>query len=320
VLHERLEEVLCALKGAEATLVYATGSMANIGAITALIGKRDTVYKDALVHATIHDGARLSGAEQRVFAHNDMSGLEALLEADRGRGGRRLVAVDGVYSMDGDTARLPQLRELCMTYGAMLLVDDAHGTGVLGAGGQGTLAHYGLLPWDGLVLVGTLSKALGSLGGFVSGPRVLRDYLTNKSRSFIFATGLAPPCVGAALEALRIVRDEPERRQNLWALRERLQAGLTALGVDTFGSETPIVPVRGGRPDNVLRLQAALWNLGVYAPAIRPPSVPRDACRIRLTVTAAHTAEQVDHVLNALESIVRKDDALVNPLSDDMES
>ena len=267
------------------------------------------MYLDSLVHATIHDGARLSGAEQRIFPHNNLSSLEVLLEADSACRGRKLVAVDGVYSMDGDTAPLPRLRELCLARGAMLLVDDAHATGVLGAAGEGSLQHHALEPWDGLILVGTLSKALGSLGGFVTGPRVLRDYLVNKSRSFIFATGLAPACVGAAMEALRIVREEPWRRARLWALRQQLHAGLVRLGAHTFGSETPILPIRVGHVLDVLRLQQALWDAGIYAPAIRPPSVPRDSCRIRFTVTAAHTTEQVDRLLNALESLVRAHDA-----------
>jgi len=171
------------------------------------------------------------------------------------------------------------------------------------------MQHYGLEPWDGLVLVGTLSKALGSLGGFVAGPCVLREFLVNKSRAFIFATGLAPACVGAALESLRIVREEPWRRQRLWALRGRLHAGLVALGVDTFGSETPILPVRVGSAEGAVVLQRALWDAGIYAPAIRPPSVPHDACRIRLTVTAAHTDDQVDRLLDTLGAILKKDDA-----------
>jgi len=300
-LHERLEEGLAAFKGAPAALVYATGSMANLGLLSALAGRGDRIYLDALAHATLFDGARLSGAEVLTFPHNDAATLALLLEADSGQRGRKLVAVDGVFSMDGDLAPLPELDALCRRHGAFLVVDEAHASGVLGAEGRGSLEHFGLTAHEGLIQVGTLSKAFGSLGGFVACEEPLRRYLITRSRSFVYATALPPSCAAAALEALKVMQQEPGRRERLWALRDRLAQGLHRLGFDTFGSQTPILPVRMGKVEAALACQNSLWDQGIFCPAIRPPTVPRDASRLRLSLTADHTEEQVDRLLSALE-------------------
>jgi 8-amino-7-oxononanoate synthase len=300
-IHEKLEDSLARFKHTESALLYATGSMANLGVLTALAGKGDTLYLDALDHATLYDAARLSGANVRVFAHNDMQVLSDYLEQDKALRGKKLVAVDGVYSMDGDLAPLPVLKDLCLKHEALLVVDEAHATGVMGGQGTGTLEHFGLLPWDGLVQVGTLSKALGSLGGFFAGSALMRDYLINRSRSLIFATGLAPACAGAALEALRIVQDQPVLRQKLWALRQRLALGLEALGFSGLSSQAPILPVIVGRPEKAMALQANLLDRNILAAAIRPPTVPRNGSRLRLTLTAKHEDHQIDLLLGALK-------------------
>jgi 8-amino-7-oxononanoate synthase len=300
-LHERLEEALASFKGAPSALVYATGSMANMGLLSALAGRGDRIYLDALCHATLFDGARLSGALVRTFPHSGVAGLQALLEADAGLPGRKLVAVDGVFSMDGDLAPLPELDALCRCHGAFLVVDEAHASGVLGAQGRGSLEHFGMAPHEGLIQVGTLSKAFGSLGGFVACEEPLRRYLITRSRSFVYATALPPACAAAALEALAVMREEPWRRERLWALRARLAQGLARLGFDCFGSQTPILPLRLGKVDAALACQERLWEQGIFCPAIRPPTVPKAASRLRLSLTADHTEEQVDRLLAALE-------------------
>jgi 8-amino-7-oxononanoate synthase len=299
-LHERLEGALAAFKGTGSALVYATGSMANLGLLSALAGRGDRIYLDALGHATLYDGARLSGAEVLAFPHNDVAALSALLDADAGLRGRKLVAVDGVFSMDGDLAPLPELDALCSRHGAFLVVDEAHASGVLGPQGRGSLEHFGLKAHEGLIQVGTLSKAFGSLGGFVACEEPLRRYLITRSRSFVYATALPPSCAAAALEALAVMEQEPGRRERLWALRGRLARGLHRLGFDTFGSQTPILPVRMGRVEAALACQERLWEQGIFCPAIRPPTVPKDASRLRLSLTADHTEAQVDRLLAAL--------------------
>ena len=303
-IHAELETELAACKGAEAALVYATGSMANLGLLSALAGDQDLVLLDKSVHATLYDGARLSRALVQRFPHQDLGRLKALLEGARQSkpAGRILVAVDAVYSMEGDLAPLPDLLALCERYAALLVVDEAHSTGVLGATGRGILEHYGLGWHPQLIITGTLSKALASLGGFVAGPRTLIDYLVNRSRSFIFATGLPASAVAAALEALRVIGQEPQHLQRLRRNREALAAGLEALGWDLGGSQSPILPlVLVGAPEAVA-LQERLWEAGFYAPAVRPPTVAANACRLRVSVSAAHQPRQIDRFLQALGS------------------
>ena len=301
-VHFELEEALAKSKGAEAALVYAAGSLANLGCLSALPGEDGQVFLDKLDHATLYDGAKLSGAAVERFPHQDLNRLAAQMKRSRAAGIHRIVvAVDAVYSMDGDLAPLPQLLELAQRYDAVLVVDEAHSTGVLGAKGHGLLEHFKIRTWpECLVLTGTLSKALGSLGGYVAGSKVLVEHLVNRSRSYIYATALPGPCAAAALEALRVVEEEPQHLARLRANSRTLADGLAGLGWGPQDAVTPIFPVVVGPADAALALQARLLDAGIFVPAIRPPTVPAAACRLRLSVTAAHSGEQLAAVLTAL--------------------
>jgi 8-amino-7-oxononanoate synthase len=310
-VHAELEEELAAFKGLPAALVYATGSMANLGLLSALAGESDLVVLDKACHATLYDGARLSGAHVLRFPHQNLAGLEVQLikgqsrMAARGglgaaRAPRTLVVVEAVYSMDGDLAPLPELMALTARYNALLIVDEAHSTGVMGARGRGILEHFALAPPPNLILSGTLSKALASLGGYVAGPRTLIEYLVNRSRSFVYATALPPSCAAAALEAIRVLRRDDGPVQRLWEARRAMAAGLQALGWDLGPTQSPILPILVGPAEAALMLEERLWEAGFYVPAMRPPTVPAAACRLRLSVSAAHSFEQITDFLKAL--------------------
>jgi len=297
VPHELLEAALAKFKDTESALVFSAGYLANIGLIPALIGSGGLILADRLCHASLIDGCRLSGAELRVFRHRDMTQLASLL-ARRTAKRPTLIVTDGVFSMDGDLAPLPDLVELAERYGSRLLVDDAHGTGVLGAHGRGSLEHFGVehrIPFH----MGTLSKALGTSGAYIAGPESLIRYLVNTARSFIYTTAPPPSTAAAAMAALSIVQDDPARRARLWNNRDRLAGGLAALGYRLAESESPILPVLIGDAAKTLRLADRLLELGVYAPAIRPPTVPKGTSRIRTSITSEHTSEQLDTVLSA---------------------
>jgi glycine C-acetyltransferase/8-amino-7-oxononanoate synthase len=298
--HRELEDALAEFKRAEAALVFPTGYMANIGIIQALVGRGDSVFCDRLNHASILDGCRLSRATLRVYPHKDVDRLDALL--DRRDRGTALVVTDTVFSMDGDLAPLPDLVEVCERRGALLMIDEAHATGVLGPTGRGAAEHFGIEPGRIPVHMGTLSKAVGSLGGYVAGRRDLIDLLVNRARSFMYSTALPPPVCAAAAAGLRILRDEPGRRAALWDRAKQLQDGLRRLGRDVGATESPITPVIVGASDDAVALSRRLFEAGVLAPAIRPPTVPEGTARIRLAPVATHTAEDIDHVLDALET------------------
>ncbi len=295
-LHEQLEGRLAALKGQPAALLYSSGYLANLGVLTALARPGDAIFSDALNHASIIDGCRLSGARVAVYRHGDAAHLAALLTATPAR--RRLIVSETVFSMDGDIAPLPALFDLARAHDAVLVLDEAHATGVLGPHGEGAVARFGLDP-EGVVIVGTLSKALASAGGFVAASATVIDYLVNRSRPFIFNTALPPASVGAALAALDIVADEPDRRVQLDALAERLRAGLAAAGHPPSESETAIVPLLLGSAEAALVVERRLREAGVLSRAIRPPTVPEGAARIRFNLIATHTASDVDRVLAA---------------------
>lgn len=301
-VHAELETALARSKGAEAALVYAAGSLANLGCLSALAGPEDQVFLDKRVHATLYDGARLSGAAIARFPHQDLGRLDDLLRASRAAGSHRLlIVVDAVYSMDGDIAPLPQLLELAERHQAVLVVDEAHSSGVLGAKGHGILEHFGMLQCPAaLVLTGTLSKVLGSQGGYVAGARSMVDWMVNKSRGYIYATALAPASAAAALESLRVIADEPQRLQRLHQRVAQLNQGLMALGWTQTPSPTPILPIPLGSPERAVALQARLWGAGIFVPAIRPPTVPAGACRLRLSVSSEHSPEQIEHLLMTL--------------------
>lgn len=300
-LHRELEERLAAWKGCEDCVLFSSGYLANLGAITALCGRGDTIVSDRLNHASLIDGCRLSGARVRIYPHADARACaDAVAEAvaeSAGGGGRVLIATDSVFSMDGDLAPLAELVALAERHGALLFLDEAHATGVLG-GGRGALAELGLSGRVGAVM-GTCSKALGSLGGFVCGSRVLCDHLRNHARGFIFDTSLPAPVVAATLAALDVIEREPERCARARALAVRLSRSLQALGYDAALPQAAIVPVLIGESEAAVRLSARLRELGVLALAVRPPTVPAGTARLRLCTMATHTDEHIEQAVAA---------------------
>ena len=302
-LHEEVEARLAEFKGTEAAVIFSTGYMANLGTISALVGPGDTVFCDRLNHASIYDGIKLSGANLARFPHRDLDRLEALLQ--KADAGRRLIVTDSVFSVDGDLASLKDLVELKDRYGACLMVDEAHATGVLGHRGAGLAAALGLTQRVE-VHMGTLSKAMGTLGGFVAGDRRLIDFLHNRARSFIYSTALPPPVLGAIAVALDIVTQEPERRRYLLTEAERFRHTLTQAGFDILGSETQIVPVLAGDNARTLRLAAQLRQRGLMAVALRPPTVPPGRSRVRFSLSAAHTSEDLAEARQAILEVGRE--------------
>jgi 8-amino-7-oxononanoate synthase len=303
-LHETLETELAALKGARAALLFPTGYAANVGAIPALVGRGDAVYGDALNHASLIDGCRLSRAEKRVFPHLDVDALDAMLRADARRFRRRLIVVDAVFSMDGDLFPLDALVRIARRHGAWTYVDDAHGTGVLGREGRGSPEHWGVQGRLDVVM-GTLGKALGTAGAFVAGSGELREVLLNRARSFVFSTAPPPALSAAALAALRIAREEPWRRTRLRAVARRLRSALDAMGRPAPGErDGHIVPIVLGDAELAMRVGDALRERGYLAGAVRPPTVPRGTSRLRITLSAAHTDEHVDGLAAALRELV----------------
>ncbi|MFO7898355.1 MAG: 8-amino-7-oxononanoate synthase [Planctomycetota bacterium] len=297
-IHRELEDAVARFKRADAAIVFPTGYMANLGVIQSLVGRGDVVYCDRLNHASIIDGCRLSGATLRVYPHKDAGRLDRLLA--RGRGERALVVTDTVFSMDGDLAPLPDLVEVCERHGATLMIDEAHATGVLGATGRGATEHFGIEPGRIPVVMGTLSKAVGSFGGYVVGAVDLIELLVNKARSFIYTTAPPPAVCAASIAGLRIIDEEPGRRAALWERTRQLQDGLRRRGLAVGETETPITPVIVGEADAAVALSRRLLDAGVLAPAIRPPTVPDGTARVRLAPMAAHTPEDVETVLDAI--------------------
>jgi glycine C-acetyltransferase len=310
-LHEVLERRLATFKHVEATLTFPSGFTANSGVIPTITGERDLIVSDELNHASIIDGVRLSKASRAVFPHRDVDGLEGVLRQARASGGpkgayeRILVITDGVFSMDGDIAPLPDICDVTDRYGAAVMIDDAHASGVLGRNGRGTVDHYGL---HGRVdiQVGTLSKAVGVLGGYVAGGQHLRDYLVQRARPFLFSTSQPPAVVAACLAAIDVLETEPERVERLWANTHFFKAGLTGLGFDTGVSETPITPVLVGSSDNAGRLSQRLLELGVFAQAVVFPTVALDRARIRTIVTSEHSRDELQICLDAFASAGRE--------------
>jgi len=289
VIHGDLERALAAYTRREAALLFPTGYMANLGVVTALVGTGDAVIMDRLCHASLVDAARLSGARLFVYDHAQAASAERALErAARYR--RTLLVTESLFSMDGDFAPLEALASLARRFKAVAMVDDAHAFGVWNCPTEG---------WD--VVMGTLSKSLGSQGGFVAGSRALIETLINKSRSFIFTTGLSPACVAAAQAALSLVQEDPRPRERVKELSRRLRDGLRALGYNTLGSESQVIPVLLGEAQAALACSDHLSRRGVFAPAIRPPSVHAGECRIRFSVTADHEPADIDLVLNAMK-------------------
>lgn len=293
-LHEALEAELAAFAGFEKSLVFSTGYMANLGVLTSLCGPEDVIVSDELNHASIIDACRLAGARKRIFRHNDPGDLARVLAEENG-GRRRVVVLDGVFSMDGDVAPLRELVPLAHEYDALVVLDDAHGFGILGATGRG-VAELEDVCVD--VLVGNLGKGLGSFGAFVACSAAIWDLLVNKARSFIFTCALPPSALGAAQAALHIVQHEPARARTLLARAEHLRVGLANAGYDTGSSITHIVPAIVGDNQRAMDLAAAAFDRGIYAQGIRFPSVPPGTARIRFTPSAGHSEQDIATVVD----------------------
>jgi glycine C-acetyltransferase len=305
-LHKELERRFAEFKGAESALMFQAGFTANAGTVAAILVKEDVIISDQLNHASIIDGARLSKAEIRVFPHKDVKTADQLLRESKAPGRRQLLITDGVFSMDGDIAPLPDLVEVAEKHGAIMMIDDAHASGVLGAGGKGTVAHFGLDPARVDVQVGTLSKAIGVLGGFIAGPAHLIEWLVNRGRPFLFSTSAPPPVAAACIAALDVIREEPERIERLWWNTTFFKKGLHDLGFDTGDSETPITPVVAGEESKAVELSRLLWDQGVFTPAIVYPTVAKGRSRVRTIVTADHTEEDLREATDAFEKVGRK--------------
>ena len=298
-LFQELETRLAQWKECEKALTFTAGFMANLGTISALANKGDIIFSDELNHASLIDGCRLSGAKVQVYPHKDVQALEPLL-AESMHHGMRFIITDGVFSMDGDIAPLPELLELAERYDALLIVDDAHATGVIGEG-RGT-AHHCHCESPRIITTGTMSKALGSIGGYVCGSQTIIDYIINHSRPFIFATALSPADIGASLGALEVLEQEPRVYQNLRSNTEYMHKALQSLGIPS-SDETPIFPIIIGSNEDTLEASRLCEQEGIILSAIRPPTVPINTGRLRLTVTASHTEAELHKVIQVLQRL-----------------
>ena len=295
--HHRLEERLARFTGRSSALFFSTGYMANMGVISALAGRGDTIFSDRLNHASIIDGCILSRAKVRRYPHGDVSALEAMLAQTAGH---KLVVTDGVFSMDGDVAPLRELARVCRTYDALLIVDDAHGVGVLGPQGRGSIAEQGLSEDEVPVLIGTLGKAVGTSGAFVAGSPVLMDYLVQKARTYIYTTAMPPAIAAATCASIDLIEREDERRRHLQALVSVFREEASAMGYELMSSRTPIQPIMVGDNWGALELSRALEERGLLVTAIRPPTVPDGEARLRVTFSAAHTQADLGRLLQGL--------------------
>ena len=298
-LFQELEPRLAQWKDCEKALTFTAGFMANLGTISALVHKGDIIFSDELNHASLIDGCRLSGAKVQVYPHKDVAGLESLLSQSK-HYGMRFIITDGVFSMDGDIAPLPELLELAERYDALLIVDDAHATGVIGEG-RGT-AHHFHCENPRIITTGTMSKALGSIGGYVCGSQTIIDYIINHSRPFIFATALSPADIGTSIGALEVLVEEPSVYQKLRSNTEYMHNALQSLGIPS-SDDTPIFPIIIGSNEDTLEASRLCEREGIILSGIRPPTVPVNTGRLRLTVTAAHTEAELQRVIQVLHTL-----------------
>jgi glycine C-acetyltransferase len=301
-VHDELDKAVAEFKRVEAALTLQSGFMANLAVIPALVGKGDTIISDELNHASIIDGARLSRAKIKVFQHGDMDHLESVLKEDNE--GKVLIITDGVFSMDGDIAKLPAIVELAKKYGALTMVDDAHGEGVLGENGRGIVDHF-KLHGQVDVEVGTFSKAIGTVGGFAAGSAKLIEFLKQRARPFLFSSALTPPDVMATLESIKILTDSGELVDRLWDNGRYFKAEMQKLGFDVGASETPITPVMLGEAEVAAEMSMRLFDNGVFASKIGFPTVPRGKARIRVMISAAHEKSDLDFALEQFAKVGR---------------
>lgn len=303
-LHEQLEERLAKFLKQEAALVFSTGYQSNIGVLATLVGRDEHLFSDKLNHASIVDGSRLSFGIVHRYPHGDLRALErelARTPADAGK----LIVTDGVFSMEGTICDLPKIVALAEFYGAEVLVDDAHGLGVLGDFGGGTAQHFGLENRVSLIM-GTFSKSLASIGGVIAGPEDVIHYLKHNARALIFSASMPPASIAGVLAALDVMEEEPERREQLWRNTNRMRDGLRSIGFDVGKSETPIIPVQIGEMDKMLVFWKELFDAGVFTNPVTPPAVPDNSCRLRISLMATHTDEQIDFVLDAFAHVGKR--------------
>ncbi len=298
-IHHQLESSIAEFKNTESALIFSSGYQANIGVIQALIGKDDCVIIDRYAHASIVDGARLSGAKIQVCAHLDMAALSKILVKNKAK--KCLVITDSYFSMDGDLAPLEECANICKDAGALFMVDDAHGVGVFGDSGEGVVSRELISQCD--IVTGTFSKSLGSQGGFVVAKEEVIDYLRNKARSFIYSTGPNPASSAAALESIAILKSDPSLRTTLWSNIDYMRKELSYMGCDLMNSQGPIIPILIGDTCKAMSISQKLLDAGILAPAIRPPTVSKNTDRIRITVTAKHTKENIGQFLKVLKTI-----------------
>ncbi len=302
--HQQLEDDLAHFKQVEAALTFGTGYSTNLGLIPSLIDQGGLILADRYCHASLIEACRLSKTKFRVFHHNDVEHLEKLLKKRVGPC-PTLVVTEGVFSMDGDLAPLPDLFKLCQDNDATLVIDDAHGTGVMGKNGRGTVEHFGLNPKD-LIQMGTLSKAIGTSGGYVAGKAALKEYLINTSKAFIYTTAQPPAIAVATSAALKIIQTDSERRQRLWDNRNYLYSELNDMGFHLTNTQSPILPIIVRSPETALKMSQALYEASIYVPAIRPPTVPKNSSRLRLTVSSEHSNDQLEKVIKAFGIVKKK--------------
>jgi 8-amino-7-oxononanoate synthase len=297
VFHQELEEKLANFTGKEAALVYATGYQMNVGTVSCLLGKKDVAVIDKLDHASILDGVTFSSAAMKRYKHNDMADLEKVFsQIDKDTG--KIVIVDGVFSMEGDICNLPEIVKIAKKNSAVIMVDDAHGTGVLGENGHGTCEHFGLVGEVDLIS-GTFSKSFASIGGFVASDKDTINYVRHRSRSMMFSAALPPTCVAAVLKAIDIIKSEPQRRKRLWDNTHKLKNGFKSLGFNTLQSQTPIVPVVIGDEKKCFAVWKALYEMGIFTTPVIPPAVTLQHTLLRVCITATHTDKHIEQILGA---------------------
>ncbi|MCD6274146.1 MAG: 8-amino-7-oxononanoate synthase [Deltaproteobacteria bacterium] len=305
-IHEELEQRIAAFKKCSAAIIFSTGYMANIGAITSLAGKNALILSDQLNHASIIDGCRLSTAETKIYPHKDLAALEKILRQalshhDKGGYNNIFLITDGIFSMDGDITPLPDLLKIADRYNAIVILDDAHATGVIGKNGGGTPEYFNIADNERLIQIGTFSKSLGSLGGYVAGSELIIEFLRNRARSFIYSTALPPSVSASSIAAINILEQDKALLQSLQHNIDRFKKGITEIGYGSVEIETPIIPIIIGDADLTMEFADALLKKGVYAPGIRPPTVSENQSRIRVSLMSSHTEDQIDTALSVFE-------------------